>query len=79
MNPPKEEDKPNFDGSFYSLTKGMLDRLVPIGMPRLNVPNSMSVLPDLLPLIHYLIRGRVGGPLNFVNPALISHNEILDL
>lgn len=102
-----EEDEPNFKGSFYSYTKGMLDRLIlhypnvlnlrirmPISEdlhPRnfitkitnykkvINIPNSMTVLPDLLPLIPELAKQRITGNLNFVNPGTISHNEILNL
>lgn len=44
-----------------------------------NMPNSMSVLPDLLPIIFDLMLNQVVGTLNFTNPGLISHNEILTL
>lgn len=44
-----------------------------------NMPNSMSVLPDLLPLIFDLMKNQTVGTLNFTNPGLISHNEILTL
>lgn len=102
----KENDIPNFTGSFYSHTKGMLDRLMqnytnvlnlrirmPISSdlhPRnfitkittykkvINIPNSMSVLDDLLPLISQMHMRGLTGNLNFVNPGVISHNEILD-
>lgn len=51
-----------------------------IGYPKvINVPNSMSVLDDLLPIVPKLIQQRVTGILNFVNPGTISHNQILDL
>jgi UDP-glucose 4,6-dehydratase len=43
----------------------------------INIPNSMSVLEDLLPLIPKMLE--MTGKLNFVNPGVISHNEILDL
>ncbi len=44
-----------------------------------NVPNSMSVLHELLPLaIEMTIRG-LKGVYNFVNPGTISHNQILDV
>lgn len=102
-----EEDKPNFNGSFYSHTKCMLDDLLsnypnvlnlrlrmPISddlHPRnfitkitkyakvVNVPNSMSVLPELLPLIPIMAQRKLTGNFNFVNPGVISHNEVLDL
>ena len=42
-----------------------------------NVPNSMSVLYDLLPVaVDMCMRGDT-GIYNFVNPGVISHNEIL--
>ena len=103
----KEEDIPNFSGSFYSRSKSMLDALLqsypnvlnlrlrmPISEdlhPRnfitkisrykkvVNVPNSMSVLSDLLPVsIAMTLRG-ITGTYNFVNPGTLSHNEILEL
>ncbi len=44
-----------------------------------NIPNSMSILDDLLPLIPQMAERRLTGKYNFVNPGIISHNEILDL
>lgn len=44
-----------------------------------NVPNSMSILHDLLPLIPEMMERWLTGNYNFVNPGTISHNEILDL
>jgi len=42
-----------------------------------SVPNSMTVLDDLLPiLIRYAIEGRT-GTINLTNPGAITHNEIL--
>lgn len=102
-----ETDEANFAGSFYSLTKGMVDRLAPFyenvlhlrlrmpiscdGNPRcfvtkirsyakvVNIPNSMSVLPSLLPLVPLMVDRRITGRLNFVNPNPVSHNEILEM
>ena len=102
-----ESDEPNFDKSWYSRTKGMVETMLrsyatvlilrvrmPISddlSPRnfvtkilkydrvVNVPNSMTVLTELLPASILLSeRGRV-GVYNFCNPGVISHNEILDL
>jgi dTDP-4-dehydrorhamnose reductase len=42
-----------------------------------NIPNSVSVLEDLLVLIPRMLNMR--GKINLVNPGVISHNEILDL
>lgn len=44
-----------------------------------NIPNSMSILDDLLPLIPRMADRRLTGKYNFVNPGVISHNEILKL
>jgi dTDP-4-dehydrorhamnose reductase len=44
-----------------------------------NIPNSMTILDDLLPIaIKMTLRG-LKGNYNFVNPGTISHNELLDL
>ena len=42
-----------------------------------SIPNSMSVLTELLPYIIELMKKNITGNLNFTNPGLISHNEIL--
>jgi 3,5-epimerase/4-reductase len=44
-----------------------------------SIPNSMSVLDELLPLlIEYALKNKV-GTYNFTNPGLITHNEILEM
>lgn len=44
-----------------------------------NIPNSMTVLDELLPLvIEGAIRG-LTGIYNFTNPGVISHQEVLEL
>lgn len=103
----KEEDTPNFDKSYYSKTKIMLDTLLQdypnvlnlrlrmpisddlnprsfitkiIGYKRVvNIPNSMTILTDLLPIAIEMTERKMTGVYNFVNPGVISHNEILDL
>lgn len=103
----KEEDEPNFDKSFYSKTKGLVEQIIkfypnmlnlrlrmPIGddlHPRnfitkiknyervVNIPNSMSVLYDLIPISIDMSITKKTGIINFTNPGTISHNEILDL
>ena len=44
-----------------------------------SIPNSMSVLPELLPLVVKMIQDSVTGTMNLTNPGLISHNEILEM
>lgn len=44
-----------------------------------SIPNSMTVLPELLPLIINFMRNNVLGTLNLTNPGTISHNEILEM
>jgi len=44
-----------------------------------SVPNSMSVLDELLPYALELMRKNHTGTLNFTNPGLISHNEMLEM
>ena len=103
----KEEEKPNFAGSYYSKTKIMLDTLLQdypnvlnlrlrmpisddlhprsfitkiIGYKKIvNIPNSMTILTDLLPVALKMSERKLSGVYNFVNPGAISHNEILDL
>lgn len=45
----------------------------------MDVPNSMSVLHDLLPAALRLAKQNVTGVFNFTNPGAISHNEVLQL
>jgi 3,5-epimerase/4-reductase len=44
-----------------------------------SIPNSMSVLDDLLPHLPTLMEKQTVGTLNFTNPGVISHNEILEM
>jgi dTDP-4-dehydrorhamnose reductase len=44
-----------------------------------SIPNSMTVIPDMIPLIYDMMKSRRAGTINLVNPGLISHNEILEL
>lgn len=42
-----------------------------------SVPNSMTVLDELLPAAIQMIAGDVRGTVNLTNPGLISHDEML--
>lgn len=44
-----------------------------------SIPNSMTVLDDLLPVMLNMILSNKTGTFNMVNPGLISHNEILEM
>lgn len=44
-----------------------------------SVPNSMTVLPELLPFVVEMMKMKHTGTVNLTNPGLISHNEILDM
>lgn len=44
-----------------------------------SIPNSMTVLPDMIPILIQLAADKKTGTLNLTNPGVISHNEILAL
>ena len=44
-----------------------------------DVPNSMTVLPSLLPIAIDMLRRKSTGIYNFCNPGLISHNQVLQI
>lgn len=44
-----------------------------------SIPNSMTVIPDVLPIMIDMIQHKKTGTINLVNPGVISHNEILDM
>ncbi|CAM6086573.1 unnamed protein product [Calypogeia fissa] len=104
----KEEDTPNFFGSFYSKTKAMVEELLKnydnvctlrvrmpitsdLKTPRnfitkiskyakvVNIPNSMTVLDELLPISIEMAKRNLRGIWNFTNPGVVSHNEILEM
>jgi len=102
-----EDDPPNFDGSFYSRTKGMTESILRfysnvltlrLRMPVsddlhhrsfvtkitryervVNIPNSNSILHDLLPAAVAMAENGLFGVYNFTNPGSISHNEVLEM
>lgn len=44
-----------------------------------SIPNSMTVLPELLPFVVDMMDKKITGTVNLTNPGLISHNEILTM
>jgi dTDP-glucose 4,6-dehydratase len=44
-----------------------------------SIPNSMTVLSDLLPCVVDMLDKKITGTFNLTNPGLISHNEILEM
>lgn len=44
-----------------------------------NIPNSMTILYDMVPLIPDMMKRKLTGIFNFCNPGTVSHNQILDL
>merc|ERR1711915_606112 len=44
-----------------------------------NIPNSMTVLDELLPISVEMAKRNCRGIWNFTNPGVISHNEILEM
>ncbi|EME44168.1 hypothetical protein DOTSEDRAFT_80011 [Dothistroma septosporum NZE10] len=44
-----------------------------------NIPNSHSLLPNLLPIVVSMAEHAETGVYNFTNPGAISHNEVLQL
>ena len=44
-----------------------------------SIPNSMTVLPELLPYLLELIKKKHTGTIHLTNPGVVSHNEILEM
>jgi dTDP-glucose 4,6-dehydratase len=44
-----------------------------------SIANSMSVLPELLPVVLKMMKQKTTGTINLTNPGLITHNEILEI
>ncbi|MDP3975504.1 MAG: sugar nucleotide-binding protein [bacterium] len=58
--------------------KNLLDKL--LGYSKvMSVPNSVTVMEDLMPFIERVIEKRPTGPLNAVNPGVYEHRDLLEL
>lgn len=44
-----------------------------------NIPNSMTILDELLPLSIEMAKRNLRGIWNFTNPGVVSHNEVLEM
>ena len=44
-----------------------------------SIPNSMSVLDELLPCVVKMMDNKTSGTINLTNPGTITHNEILSM
>ena len=44
-----------------------------------SIPNSMTVLDDMIPIMIQLATKQITGTINLTNPGTISHNEILEM
>ncbi len=44
-----------------------------------NIPNSMTILTEMLPASLAMAKKGLTGVYNFTNPGVISHNQVLDL
>ena len=44
-----------------------------------SIPNSMTILDELLPISVEMMKNKETGCFNFTNPGVISHNEILEM
>lgn len=44
-----------------------------------SIPNSMTVLPELIPIAIDMMNKNLTGTINMTNPGVISHNEILEM
>jgi len=43
-----------------------------------SIPNSMTVLPEILPIMAHMLENETVGTYNMTNPGVITHNQILD-
>lgn len=43
-----------------------------------SIPNSMTVLPEILPIMAHMLETKTTGTYNMTNPGVVTHNQILD-
>lgn len=60
------------------LDKGFVGKIIRY-KKLINVPNSLAILDDLLPIAVDMTLRQITGNFNFVNPGAMSHNEVLEL
>ncbi len=60
------------------LDKGFVGKIIKY-KKIINIPNSLCILEDLLPVVVDMTLREIKGNFNFVNPGAMSHNEVLDL
>jgi 3,5-epimerase/4-reductase len=62
----------------YELDKGFVGKIITY-KKLINIPNSLSVLDDLLPIAVDMTLKEIKGNYNFVNPGAMSHNDVMEL
>ena len=60
------------------LDKGFVGKLAKY-KKLINIPNSITILDDLLPIAIDMTLKGISGNFNFVNPGTMSHHEVMDL
>ena len=64
--------------TFSKSNRNLIDKLVNY-KHICSIPNSMSILDELIPIAVEMLKNKIIGPFNFTNPGVITHNEILEM
>ena len=64
--------------TFSKSHRNLIDKLVNYKQI-CSIPNSMSILDELIPIAVEMLKHKTTGPFNFTNPGVINHNEILEM